>query len=75
MIDPVAELAALAMNFNVGLHVDCCLGGFVLPWLRLMNPAAVPEFDFRTAAVTSISCDTHKVLMLICFYFRSPYSP
>lgn len=61
MIDPVVELAALAMEFNLGLHVDACLGGFVLPWLRLMNPASVPEFDFRVSAVTSMSVDTHKV--------------
>lgn len=61
MIDPIAELGALAMEFNLGLHVDCCLGGYVLPWLRLLNPASVPDFDFNVPAVTTISCDTHKV--------------
>lgn len=29
MIDPIVELGALAIEFNLGLHVDCCLGGFV----------------------------------------------
>ena len=31
-IDPIAELGALALERGVGLHVDGCLGGFILPW-------------------------------------------
>ena len=33
-IDPIAELSALALRVGCGLHVDCCLGGFVLPFAR-----------------------------------------
>ena len=59
VIDPVEELAALAERRGIGCHVDCCLGGFVLPWAeRLGYP--VPPFDFRVPGVTSMSADTHK---------------
>lgn len=59
MIDPIADLAALAQERRIGMHVDACLGGFVLPWAqRLGYP--VPPFDFSIPGVTSISVDTHK---------------
>ena len=59
LIDPIEELGQLALERGLGLHVDCCLGGFILPWgERLGYP--VPRFDFRVPGVTSISADTHK---------------
>ena len=59
VIDPVQELSELARKKGIGCHVDCCLGGFVLPWAeRLGYP--VPPFDFRLPGVTSMSADTHK---------------
>lgn len=36
-IDPVREMGALATKYNIGLHVDCCLGGFVLPFAKRMG--------------------------------------
>jgi sphinganine-1-phosphate aldolase len=33
-IDPIEDLGALAELYDIGLHVDACLGGFVLPFLR-----------------------------------------
>ncbi len=59
LVDPIEELAELAQQHEIGLHVDACLGGFLLPWAeRLGYP--VPPFDFRVPGVTSISVDTHK---------------
>jgi glutamate/tyrosine decarboxylase-like PLP-dependent enzyme len=59
VVDPMPQLALLARRRGIGLHVDACLGGFVLPWAeRLGYP--VPPFDFRVPGVTSISADTHK---------------
>lgn len=59
IIDPIPELAAVAAARGVGMHVDACLGGFLLPWAeRLGYP--VPPFDFRVPGVTSMSADTHK---------------
>ena len=37
VIDPIRESGALALEFNIGLHVDCCLGGFVLPFAKRLG--------------------------------------
>ena len=59
LIDPIAELGELALRRGIGLHVDGCLGGFLLPWAeRLGYP--VTAWDFRVPGVTTISADTHK---------------
>jgi glutamate/tyrosine decarboxylase-like PLP-dependent enzyme len=59
VLDPVADLAALARERGVLCHVDACLGGFLLPFIeRLGQP--LPPFDFRVDGVTSISADLHK---------------
>ena len=59
LIDPIEELAELAQSRGVGLHVDGCLGGLILPWIE-RNGHDVPLWDFRVPGVTSISADTHK---------------
>jgi len=43
----------------VGLHVDGCLGGFILPFGRALGEP-IPAFDFSVPGVTTISADTHK---------------
>lgn len=58
-VDPIPELGALALERGVGLHVDGCLGGFILPWGRELG-YDIPAFDFTVPGVTSISADTHK---------------
>lgn len=58
-IDPIAELGALALERGIGLHVDGCLGGFILPFGEELG-RPIPPFDFRVPGVTSISIDTHK---------------
>jgi glutamate/tyrosine decarboxylase-like PLP-dependent enzyme len=58
-VDPIAELSALALERGVGLHVDGCLGGFILPFGQELG-YDVPVFDFRQPGVTTISADTHK---------------
>jgi sphinganine-1-phosphate aldolase len=59
-IDPIDELSDLALERGVGLHVDGCLGGFILPWGQELGYPNIPVFDFRIPGVTSISADTHK---------------
>ena len=51
--------STLALERGVGLHVDGCLGGFILPWGEQLG-YDIPPFDFRIPGVTSISADTHK---------------
>ncbi len=59
VIDPIADLAALAAERGVLCHVDACLGGWLLPfWERLGEP--VPPWDLRVPGVTSLSADVHK---------------
>lgn len=58
-IDPIEELSDLALEKGVGLHVDGCLGGFILPWGQELG-WDIPVFDFRLPGVTTISADTHK---------------
>lgn len=58
-IDPIAELSDLALERGVGLHVDSCLGGFILPFGQELG-YDIPVFDFRLPGVTSMSADTHK---------------
>jgi hypothetical protein len=58
--DDIVGLGKLAQKYNIGLHVDCCLGSFILPFLEKAGFPSEP-FDFRVEGVTSISCDTHKV--------------
>ncbi len=59
-IDPIPELGELAQSRGVGLHVDGCLGGFILPYGRELGVEPIPLFDFRVPGVTTISADTHK---------------
>ncbi len=58
-IDPIEELALVARERGVGLHVDACLGGFLLPFGRELG-VPIPAFDLSVDGVTSISADTHK---------------
>jgi sphinganine-1-phosphate aldolase len=58
-VDPIGELGAIALEHEVGLHVDGCLGGFILPFGRELGYPIAP-FDFSVPGVTTISADTHK---------------
>lgn len=58
-VDPMADLSDLALQHGVGLHVDSCLGGFILPFGQRLG-YDVPIYDYRLPGVTSISADTHK---------------
>ena len=58
-VDDIQALAQIARRKNIGLHVDCCLGGFLVPFMEKAG-FPMPPVDFRVPGVTSISCDTHK---------------
>jgi len=58
-IDPISDLSDVALERGVGLHVDGCLGGFILPFGRELG-YDIPAFDYTIPGVTSISADTHK---------------
>lgn len=57
--DDVQALAKLAQSYDCSLHVDSCLGSFVVGLMDEMG-YKFPVSDFRVPGVTTISCDTHK---------------
>lgn len=59
VVDPIAELGALAEEMNLWLHVDACVGGILGPFVRMAG-YPVPDFDFGLPGVSSISADLHK---------------
>lgn len=59
VIDPIEEIAALAKRKNLLCHVDACVGGFILPFMKELG-YRVSSFDFAVDGVTSISADLHK---------------
>jgi glutamate/tyrosine decarboxylase-like PLP-dependent enzyme len=60
VIDPIPELAELAGTVGASMHVDACMGGFVLPFME-MNGETLPPWDFRVDGVTTMSADVHKL--------------
>jgi len=58
-IDPIEAFSAIALKRNIPLHVDACVGGFILPFME-MNGRKLPLWDYRVPGVTSISADIHK---------------
>jgi glutamate/tyrosine decarboxylase-like PLP-dependent enzyme len=59
VIDPIEEIAAIGAARGVLVHVDACVGGFLLPFQRRLGDD-VPPFDLSVPGVTSISADLHK---------------
>jgi glutamate/tyrosine decarboxylase-like PLP-dependent enzyme len=59
VIDPVAEIAAIAAERGTRCHVDACIGGWVLPFWRRLG-VELPPFDLSVPGVTSLSVDLHK---------------
>jgi len=59
IIDPIEAMGDVALRHGVPLHVDACVGGFILPFME-MNGMRLPPWDYRVPGVTSISADLHK---------------
>jgi sphinganine-1-phosphate aldolase len=59
VVDPIARLGELALEHGLLLHVDGCIGAFLLPYFRRFG-ADFPDFDLQVPGVTSISMDLHK---------------
>ena len=59
LIDPIPALGELALEHDLWLHVDACVGGYFAPFAR-MNGVPIEDFDFSVPGVASISADLHK---------------
>jgi len=58
-IDPIKDIAQLGIKYKIPVHVDACLGGFLVPFMTQAG-YNIPPFDFSLPGVASISADTHK---------------
>ena len=71
MVDPIADLAKIACQHDLFLHVDAAFGGMVIPFLDKPIP-----FDFALPGVTTIAVDPHKMGMSTipagCLLTREP---
>ncbi len=59
VVDPIREIGQIALEHKLLFHVDGCMGGFLLPYLRRLG-APIPDFEFNVPGVSSISMDLHK---------------
>lgn len=59
IIDPIEELGKICLERNICLHVDSCLGGFVLPFMKKLGLLET-KFDLSVPGVTSLTADLHK---------------
>jgi sphinganine-1-phosphate aldolase len=59
-MDDIEAIATLGCQYDIPVHVDACLGGFVIVFMAEAG-FCLPPFDFSVPGVTSISADTHKV--------------
>ncbi|WP_165390347.1 aspartate aminotransferase family protein [Thalassococcus sp. S3] len=58
-VDPISEMSELARSKGILFHVDGCVGGLYLSYMRRLGLRDKP-FDFSLPGVTSISVDLHK---------------
>jgi len=59
VVDPVADVAAIALDRGISCHVDACMGGVTLTYLKRLGHD-LPAWNFSVPGVTSISVDLHK---------------
>ncbi|GLR16441.1 pyridoxal phosphate-dependent decarboxylase family protein [Portibacter lacus] len=57
VVDPIPEIGQVALKHKIPFHVDACVGGFVLPFIK---DRTFPNFDLGVPGVTSLSADIHK---------------
>ena len=59
LVDPVPDVAEVAAQRGLWMHVDACVGGYFIPFAEQLG-VEVPAWDFRVPGVCSISADLHK---------------
>lgn len=65
VVDDIEAMSDIAIRYGIGLHVDSCLGGFIIAFHENVKREAkgktnVFKVDYRVPGVTSLSCDNHK---------------
>jgi sphinganine-1-phosphate aldolase len=59
--DPFKKIAQIALKYDIGFHLDSCMGGFLVPFAKEHN-AGLPEdeYNFTVDGLTSLTADPHK---------------
>lgn len=81
-MDDIEAISNLGLRKSIPVHVDACLGSFVVALATAAGYVLNP-FDFSLPGVTSISADTHKVtsilfistIIILCCDILSEYYP
>ncbi|MEW6997751.1 aspartate aminotransferase family protein [Colwelliaceae bacterium BS250] len=58
-VDPIEEFSDMCAEHDLWLHIDACVGGYILPFFRELG-VDMPLYDFRVSGVRSIAADLHK---------------
>jgi sphinganine-1-phosphate aldolase len=58
-VDPIIEMGKIALERNLWLHVDGCVGTYILPFFRELGEV-IPAYDLSVPGVRSLSGDLHK---------------
>lgn len=58
-VDPITEMGQLALEHDLWLHVDACVGAYILPFMRELGEE-IPPYDLSVPGVRSMSADLHK---------------
>jgi len=74
MIDPIEAMAAIAQRRGVPMHVDACVGGFILPFME-MNGVTLPRWDYRVDGVTSRVPTSSSASTKLCVSERTTCMP
>merc|ERR1711935_421699 len=60
-IDPIEGLSEIAKRYGVGMHLDGCMGSYLLPFCEYHNVDTGHQYvDLRIPNITAFSIDTHK---------------
>lgn len=58
VVDPVEVIASACASAEVLCHLDACIGGWTLPFIR--ENEGLPPLGLQVPGVTSVSVDLHK---------------
>jgi sphinganine-1-phosphate aldolase len=60
-IDPIEDLSAIAKKYGVGMHLDGCMGSYLLPFCERFGVKTGHQYvDLRIPNITAFTIDTHK---------------
>ena len=65
--DDIEGLSDIAVNYNIPLHVDCCLGGLLVAFYKYAK-IKIPNYDFSLKGNTKLIKFIVEFTFLVFFY-------